>query len=286
MKWDEGTVLARGIETIERALRQMVRAKAAAKELNRVTNLIDPAGSIWEQPAELGIVYADFADQTAFVLVAIRHAIAARRILEDIGVELPAFDNRQEWSRLRDVDHHWEKDARGELRARDAWDGFNLSDMPGRHFEITKDGALVGLSGLKIEPLERDLVALHVAAAAASKHYSDRVEETEVISALEPLLEGVTTTPMAPDSWDDFREVLAKVPSDVLDKMIPVLVGLRDHYAPMPLSQSATVLTQALLDTATEARQERKAEDAALDPASETPGAPIVGNAGKPDRHA
>lgn len=92
---------------VERALRQLARARAAHQaHLAERERLGFKSGRVPQSMVELG---TDFDDAITFAIAAARQAIRARTLLAKRGAELPHVRQADAVVALRDLDEHWDE---------------------------------------------------------------------------------------------------------------------------------------------------------------------------------
>lgn len=129
-----GGLLPLARERVDRTLRQLTRTRRLFVTYLAQTETLSPVNGQPLSPLLVGLM-DDFRDQAAFLVVAVRQAIAAHSLVLGIGYAVPPFENAAAWINLRDVEEHWHNHQRGEpLRARRKWDELGHSGMPGREY--------------------------------------------------------------------------------------------------------------------------------------------------------
>lgn len=171
-KSDELLFINLAIERIDRALRQEKRMQRAYRAHRKQSDRLRgrkpaPAPKPWTRSRQR------LDDEVYFAIVAVRQAIAARRVLVHLGHDVPEIRNEAALVAWRDVLEHWDDPPAGKrLRASAQWRKLSEDVEPGLSFAGYGDEVTL-MSDVSVEDLREDVKALRKAAVDLSRQAFD-----------------------------------------------------------------------------------------------------------------
>jgi hypothetical protein len=151
-------MLVQAERRISRALRQEQRVQAAyAAETAEKRRVEFVRG---RPPASVMALDTEFRDELYFLLVAVRHAVLSHKVLAEKGFTVPAIRMEAALVSWRDIEEHWDDDARGvPVRAKKKWAQSGAQGDPGSWMTANAEG-ITDFNGISVIELRQDLEAL------------------------------------------------------------------------------------------------------------------------------